>query len=623
MVTRCQVIIVGAGPAGLCLALALAKFNVQTVILEKETEVTLDPRGVYLTGDAVRILYDLGIGDELEYVGHAAESVQIHRSSFNAPSFLTLKAGATNALQQAVPEGLLQMQPRLEKALRSRIEASSCCKLLTGSTVMERVSEEPPRIQFQDSSGATHEVEGQWLVGADGKAGVVRKKFLEPNGIKQEAGRHFYDGTSIAANLQISLPTPESHPEFALWSLGYTPEQVYDLFWPKGWHFCCPPGLPTAGGRFGPHSERLWRHEFRCDAEMSDGETETTFWQHILPMVTIQEDRDRGTQFGKAVQYPRDCISILRCRPYHCTHRVVNRWFDKRTILIGDAAHVFPPFAGQGIASGFRDAHQLAWRLSVLVGRFSPDKPAPSWAEALLESWARERRHSVDMTAYLSISLGQMSSAPPNLVARLGYRTKARMDRSARLSNAIDPLVRVERLGMTDVRGGFFASKYRGGMRLAQIYVTQASTCEVLLSDCILRGSTAMTLLVIGDGRGCGTKISQAKRAVEQASLPPSVLGTASIVVYSPRQDESGEQVKGASTEPFELYTPRQFDVMAPEYRRCGGYDTKAYVKRVGEKSSFVIVRADFFVYASAKNEKELAKCLALLASQVGKDATK
>lgn len=551
--------------------------------------------------------------------------MQIHRSSYGAAPFLTLHPGTTNALQQAVPEGLQQMQPRLERALRKKIEASSCCELRTGCTVTARVSEEPPRIQYRDASDDTiHEVEGEWLVGADGKSGVVRKQFLEPSGIKQEPGLYFYDGTSIATNIRLTLPTPESHPKFALWALGYTPEQVYDLFFPKGWHFCCPPGRATAGGRFGPHSERLWRHEFRYDEKVdSEKEAEAPFWEHILPMVTLPGDRHRGTQFGQDVQYPRDCIEIMQCRPYRFMHRVVNRWFDKRTILIGDAAHVFPPFAGQGIASGLRDAHQLAWRLFLLTrDRFAADQPMPSWAQALLETWARERRSNVDTTAYLSISLGHLSSAPPRLLARVGFRIKHALDSCVRLAAAIDPLVRVERQGLTEVSDGFFVKKCRGGARTAQIYVTNGTAGHSMLSDRLLSTSSAMTLLVIGEGRaGAEDSLFQAQRVVKRASLPPGVLDQDSIIVYDPHAqvDEASKASEKASPQPLVSYTPRLFDATAPEYKVCGGYDAAAFMNRLGKKARFVIVRADMFVFASAKTEHELARCLDVLAGHVGK----
>jgi hypothetical protein len=85
-----------------------------------------------------------------------------------------------------------------------------------------------------------------------------------------------YDGTWVAANLHITLPTPESHPDFPLWKLGYTPDELWDIFWPDGFQyvseifdrrnnvlsvssFCRHPTMPIATGRFGPKASRYWR----------------------------------------------------------------------------------------------------------------------------------------------------------------------------------------------------------------------------------------------------------------------------------------------------------------------------------------------------------------------------
>lgn len=64
------VVIVGAGPAGLTLALSLALHEIRSVILEKELSVNEDPRGVFLAGDAVRIFYQVGIGEAMAKIGH-------------------------------------------------------------------------------------------------------------------------------------------------------------------------------------------------------------------------------------------------------------------------------------------------------------------------------------------------------------------------------------------------------------------------------------------------------------------------------------------------------------------------------------------------------------------------
>ena len=84
--------------------------------------------------------------------------------------------------------------------------------------------------------------------------------------------------------------------------------------------------------------------------------------------VTYLTSLNPGSRYGLSppVQYPTDCIRTLRSRPFCFSARSCNKWALGRVILTGDAAHVFPPFGGQGVASGFRDASSLAWRLAIL-----------------------------------------------------------------------------------------------------------------------------------------------------------------------------------------------------------------------------------------------------------------
>jgi hypothetical protein len=63
-------------------------------------------------------------------------------------------------------------------------------------------------------------------------------------------------------NLKLTLPTQETHPKFPLWRLGFTPEQVYDLFFPQEFRFLCNPNRPAVCGRFGQPEDRLWRFEY-------------------------------------------------------------------------------------------------------------------------------------------------------------------------------------------------------------------------------------------------------------------------------------------------------------------------------------------------------------------------
>jgi 2-polyprenyl-6-methoxyphenol hydroxylase-like FAD-dependent oxidoreductase len=166
-------------------------------------------------------------------------------------------------------------------------------------------------ITYTAADGKAEKLHATWLIGADGKRGVVRKTFLEKIAdIRQVHSDYRYEGTWVAANLHITLPTKETHPDFPAWELGMSPNEVYDLFWPKGWHFCSPPGKPTATGRFGPHEQRFWRHEFReddWDDKMMDAEQ--SLWEHLTPMISRQSD-DNGRPFPELAIFPRDCIEV-------------------------------------------------------------------------------------------------------------------------------------------------------------------------------------------------------------------------------------------------------------------------------------------------------------------------
>lgn len=74
--------------------------------------------------------------------------------------------------------------------------------------------------------------------------------------------RFRYEAVWVALNWHITPPTPETHPDFPLWKFGYTPEQVYDLYFPREFNFICDPARPSVCGRFGRTEDRLWRFEF-------------------------------------------------------------------------------------------------------------------------------------------------------------------------------------------------------------------------------------------------------------------------------------------------------------------------------------------------------------------------
>jgi 2-polyprenyl-6-methoxyphenol hydroxylase-like FAD-dependent oxidoreductase len=190
--------------------------------------------------------------------------------------------------------------------------ASDFCDLRTGCNVQSLLeSNNGVDVSYTAEDGSTKELRANWLIGADGKRGVVRKTFLEKMAdIRQVHSKYRYEGTWVAANLHILLPTKETHPQFPPWELGMTPAEVYDLFWPKGWHFCSPPGKPVAAGRFGPYEQRLWRHEFcENDWNVETMDAEELLWENLTPMISRTTDAT-GRAFSEVAVFPRECIEV-------------------------------------------------------------------------------------------------------------------------------------------------------------------------------------------------------------------------------------------------------------------------------------------------------------------------
>ncbi|KAI1767047.1 monooxygenase-like protein [Hypoxylon sp. FL1150] len=611
---KTEVVIVGAGPAGLALALSLAKFNIHSVILEKDLEITKDPRGVYLTHDAVRILWTLGLGDSLKEIGHEPLTVNFHTTSFvNSPFHILHLNG--DKYWQTIPNAMLHIQPKLESAMREKVMAAPCCDLRRGCTVMDREQcGENIIVQYEDGKGNSQKIQGSFLIGADGKRGVVRKHFLEASaGIKQVDSAYRYDGTWVAANLKLKLPTPDTHPAFPLWNLGFTPEAVYDLFWPKGWHFCSPPGKPTAAGRFGPYEARMWRHEFAQNNWDDSMDAEELLWEHLKPMITHSKDKLNRPFPGGEVTYPLDCIHILRCRPYRFTHKVVNKWFDDRIILIGDAAHVFPPFGGQGIASGLRDAHQLAWRIA-LFQRMS--EGSGTFRDSILKAWARERHEGVRGAATLTSLNGRACNEGDSFLSWLMRNLIWLVNHTHFLPKISDPIVSFETRGYKQVEDGFFSKKHGGGGRLAQIYVHSKNQTPILSDELIKSVDTVMTLLIVARGSGADlgaemlAKLSadldaEAQAALRTVKLERSVLSEDSIRILSADSDTDTD---------LRVYSPtpsRRLAEMGITVKK--GYSTQNYMARFGPTAKFVIVRPDLYIFSLASNARELAECLDIL----------
>ncbi|KAL4941279.1 hypothetical protein BDV06DRAFT_229833 [Aspergillus oleicola] len=403
-----DVVICGCGPTGALLSAYLSQMSVKHVVVEKHPTITTDPRGIALDEDGIRFLQGIGLYDKIYTdIGSCMQEFQFiggRKKLLDQMPFLQMDYSTTEGGTGHVGF-ICHKQPVLEQHLRQAMQSEFCVLRCGCSLSYISQDDEWTYCHYIDEQGLTHRVRSRFFVGADGKTGFTRKNYLEPLGVHMEfANNTLYDETWVALNWELTVPTEQTHPDFPLWANGLTPEQIYDAFFPPNFRFLCNPDRPAVCGRFGLPTDRLWRFEFVVKAG-EDGDQMAT--KEMIQKVVYPYITHSGSRYvlSQDVQFPEDCIRVLRVRPFHFAARSCNRWTHGRVILCGDAAHVFPPFGGQGIASGFRDAASLAWRLALLCR----DDHAPPRAshERVLRAWYLERKQQLEQSLASTVENGR------------------------------------------------------------------------------------------------------------------------------------------------------------------------------------------------------------------------
>ncbi|KAJ6096559.1 hypothetical protein N7486_007305 [Penicillium sp. IBT 16267x] len=594
-----DVLICGCGPTGAMLSGYLDSMAVPNIVLEREAEITTDPRGIVLDEDGIRYMQGLDVYEHIYTdIGSCIEKVLFlpgEQQSLGTKEIFGFDTGSSEGSTGHV--GVIShKQPVLEKHLRSVIEGSQYSQLRTRCT-LESIEEDKDWVyaSYVDPEGNNRRIRARFLVGADGKTGYVRKQYLEPRGIKMDwAEQCRYEETWVALNWEITLPTAETHPDFPLWKLGYSSEEVYDQFFPKNFRFLCNPRRPAVCGRFGQTKDRLWRFEFVVQAgedpeEMSE--------PHMIQEVVFPYLRHAGARYGlqTEVEYPNDCIKVLRSRPFRFAARKCNKWAMGRVILCGDAAHVFPPFGGQGIASGFRDAIALAWRLAILTRSRSTRLDH----EQVLEGWYSERCQQFEKSLNTTLRNGQMvSSANPvqNFIRDWAFRVMQLIPPLSINWNS-DPGVRA-RSG-TPTRMAYCVELVKPNNRVRftdDVIFSKEKTKLFQIVILLDKPTEAMAAIQKMDGID---DFSDGHLSVKEATL--LVRANDCLPSDESNGSTSPSLFRTATSEEF-----KQSDLCIGRPEPLGYNDSQIWNVMKGKR--FVIVRHDRFVYAACDTQAELVQ---------------
>lgn len=345
-----DVIIVGAGPVGLTAANLMGSFGLHCLLVEQRSITSELPKAIAIDDEYMRLLdsVDLTVG----LAPHISAPFGVHFLSpfgfalVKVPGFVTPNGfGNRNAVLQPVFEKIL-----LKGARRFPTLAMHFGVALTGLSQ----GSQSATLTLETASGP-HEVTARYVLACDGARSFIRTT--------------------------LGIPFPGSRID--------EPHLVVDLadFPDQSNHsrFFCNPRRPV-NSIPGPYGGR--RIEF-----MLSGSDDR---EHIVTDQGVRELVDRYTPY-RGVR-----LNIIRRTIYGFSERIASRLSDGRVFLLGDAAHVMPPFGGQGMNTGARDAANLCWKIAgVLRGQV---------AEGSLSSYDSERRDHIKATIDYSVRVGKLAN---------------------------------------------------------------------------------------------------------------------------------------------------------------------------------------------------------------------
>ena len=338
--TQVDVAIVGCGPCGVVLAALLGQAGLRVHICDRLPDVYEIPRAIALDHEILRVFQQIGVIDAVlpftepftnsEFFG--VDGQLIRRMTMVAPPY-----------PQGYTPSVVFSQPPVERALRQRLAQLPTVAAHLG-VAMTGFSQDAEGVHLQYDDGS--QVQARFAVACDGGA----------SGMRSTLGIGFEDldfdepwlVVDVLCNAQGMAKLPTTSVQY------------------------CEPDRPCTLV-LGPGNHRRWEISLRLGEDPAEAATPERTWQLLSRWLSPADGQ------------------LWRQSSYRFHALVAERWRQGRVFLAGDAAHMQPPFLGQGMCQGVRDAANLAWKLTAVLS----GSVQGAAAERLLDSYGHERQAHV------------------------------------------------------------------------------------------------------------------------------------------------------------------------------------------------------------------------------------
>ena len=356
-------VIVGYGPVGATTAALLGKAGLRVAVVEQETGIYDRPRAITHDHEIMRVFQACGLSEHMRectaphpgthYVGVDGKVIKVF-DPLPPPHPLGWP-----------PTGTF-VQPQLEGALRARVAQFATVDVLLGHQLIE-FTERDGHIEAQARDLATNglrELRARYLLACDGANSFVRKRLAIAH--EDLAFDEWWMVVDVLLHKPVELPA-------------------------KCRQYCWPERPATYV--IGPGNLRRW------EIKVLPGEDPSEFGNRENVVKQLARFVDPAA------------IEVWRSAVYRFHALLAERWQHGRVLLLGDAVHQTPPFLGQGMCAGIRDAANLAWKLAlVLQGKAD---------ESLLASYEVERKPHVRTLVSLAKQFGEIIGELDPVAARV------------------------------------------------------------------------------------------------------------------------------------------------------------------------------------------------------------
>ena len=333
------VLVIGAGPVGMSMALDLARHGHKVLVLDDDHTLSIGSRAICFAKRTLDIWDRLGVGERMVRKGISWNVGRVFFRDQEVWQFdLLPEAGhrrpAFINLQQYYCEGYLYEQcaadPNIELRWRNRVVEVA----QTGEEVVVTV----------DTPDGPYSLSTDWLIACDGARSPIRKM------IGQEAHGQIFRDRFLIADVKLEADFPQER-----------------------WFWFDPPFHPNQSVLLHSQPDNVWRIDFQLGWDADPAEEVKP--EKVLPRIQAL--------LGKDVDVSIEWVSVYT---FACER--MDEFRHGRVLFAGDAAHRVSPFGARGANSGIQDVDNLGWKLDLVMRGAAPD--------SLLDSYCEERQLAAD-----------------------------------------------------------------------------------------------------------------------------------------------------------------------------------------------------------------------------------